>query len=348
MYTPPNRQALDTLQGLRSQLERLTQLAEKYPELTAEQQQLEDSIVSVQALLSHYNELEQDWEWFFENSLDMKCIVTLDGYFIRVNPAICRLLGYSAEELKSRPLYEFMHPEDIDKTKGEIEKLANGKQTFHFENRYRDKQGKYHWISWCCPPFTADSRRLYAIARDITEAKKTQEELLFQAMHDPLTGLRNRASLDFDLQQAIIRCDAHPSMSMLVILIDLNDFKIINDIHGHAVGDRVLIEVANRFGAIKRKKDLIFRIGGDEFVWVAEGVTSSLKSNITKRIAKELNKPLAHGEHQLNISGSIGVAAYPEDATTPLHLLEQADRAMYQIKKALQREKKINKTDREK
>lgn len=338
MYTPPNRQATDIVQALHSQLASITRLAEKYPELLIEQEQLQKSVASLEELLSYYNELEQDWEWFFENSLDMKCIAGLDGYFKRVNPAICRLLGYTAEELTSQPLLNFIHPDDVDKTARELEMLANGKTTFQFENRYRDKQGNWHWISWSCPPFTTDSRQLYAVARDITEAKKTQQELLYQAMHDPLTGLRNRASLEYDLQQAMIRCDAQPRLSMIVILIDLNDFKRVNDVYGHRAGDVVLTAVADRFNAIKRKKDLIFRIGGDEFVWIAEGVDKSLEPSIIKRMEKALAKPIHYGDQSLTISGSIGSAAYPERATTPSQLLEQADKAMYKVKKALKRE----------
>ena len=334
MYTQPNRRAIDTLQALRSQLERLTQLAESYPELVAEQQQLQQSIDSLETLWSHYNELEQDWEWFFENSIDMKCIAGLDGYFKRVNPAICRLLGFTAEELTSQPLLNFIHPDDVEKTARELEKLANGRTTFQFENRYRDKEGNWHWISWCCPPFTTDSRQLYAIARDITEAKKTQQELLYQAMHDPLTGLRNRASLEYDLQQAMIRCDAQPSLSITVIVIDLNDFKQVNDRYGHRAGDVVLTEMANRFNHIKRKKDLVFRIGGDEFVWIAEGSHKPAQPSMLKRIAKALEQPIKYENQMLKLSGSIGTAVYPHSATTPSQLIEQADQAMYQIKKS--------------
>lgn len=308
-------------------------MEQKYPELKKERETLQKLIGDIETVVYKYSVLEADWEWFFENSLDIKCIVNLEGYFTRVNPAMCKILGFSAQELTSQPIFNFIHPDDIESTKAELKKLLNGQNTVRFDNRYRDKKGDWHWISWCCPPYTEDSKQLYAIARDITESKQTQEQLLYQAMHDPLTGLRNRASLDYELHQAIARCCRNSGLQLMIFSIDLNDFKAINDTHGHIAGDYVLKEVARRFKQIKRKDDLIFRLGGDEFIWISEGEHVTHEDVLLQKIVGCLNQPVAYNLLTLPISGSVGYVCYQGEECTAESLLEQADLAMYQDKK---------------
>jgi len=115
-----------------------------------------------------------EFERFFTLSLDMMCIAGADGHFHRVSPAFAAL-GYSTEELVSRPFLDFVHPDDVAATLAEVEKLARNVPTIHFDNRYRCKDGSYRWLSWTCAPDTSGT--LYAIARDVTETKRTQEAL---------------------------------------------------------------------------------------------------------------------------------------------------------------------------
>ncbi len=115
--------------------------------------------------------LEEERERFFRLSLDLLCIAGTDGYFKRVNPAFCDVLGYSAGELLDRPFLELVHPEDVAATEAEMERLGAGQPTLHFENRYRCKDGSWRWLAWKTQPFDEEGV-LYAAARDVTEQKE--------------------------------------------------------------------------------------------------------------------------------------------------------------------------------
>jgi PAS domain S-box-containing protein len=120
--------------------------------------------------------LLREFQKYFEVSLDMLCIADTDGYFKRVNPAFERTLGWSTEELLSRPFIEFVHPDDVEPTLREVEKLAHGIPTISFENRYRCADGSYRNLLWTSYP-DPETGVLYAIARDVSELKKVQERL---------------------------------------------------------------------------------------------------------------------------------------------------------------------------
>ena len=114
---------------------------------------------------------------FFNISLDMLCIASLDGYFKKVNPAFEKILGYTQQELLARPFVSFVHPDDRLATIREMEKLSQGIDSIHFENRYLCKNGQYKWLAWTCPAPKSKEEFLYAIARDLTEFKRATEAL---------------------------------------------------------------------------------------------------------------------------------------------------------------------------
>lgn len=120
-------------------------------------------------------------ELFFNLSLDMMCVCSSEGWFVRVNPAFTRILGYTEEELLSRPYREFVHPEDRDSTVNVTTEIADGKRVEHFENRYLCKDGSWRWISWTATAAAAVDGLFYAVARDVSAQKKetaAREELL--------------------------------------------------------------------------------------------------------------------------------------------------------------------------
>jgi PAS domain S-box-containing protein len=133
------------------------------------------------ALVNHHlaerMRLEEERNRFFTLSPDMFCIAGMDGYFKEVNPAAQKILGYTAEELTSKPFIDFVHPDDREATIKEASRLAEGGRTIYFENRYRAKDGSYRWMLWSSAP-VLEEQLIYAVARDITEHKKTEQRIV--------------------------------------------------------------------------------------------------------------------------------------------------------------------------
>jgi len=158
------------------------------------------------------------------------------------------------------------------------------------------------------------------------------EHLAWQATHDPLTGLPNRALLSERLTQAILQAQ-RDNIILAVLFIDLDGFKAVNDSFGHDKGDFLLVELAKRFQAIIRQPDTIARLGGDEFVILMQIQTAGDLDSPLKRIVDLINKPFVSDSDQLKVSPSIGVTLYPDDLSDADGLIRHADQAMYDAKK---------------
>ncbi len=160
-----------------------------------------------------------------------------------------------------------------------------------------------------------------------------QERQTYLALHDALTDLPNRRALDYHLERALARAARHQHL-VAVGMLDLDDLKPINDRHGHAAGDRVLIEVARRLHEALRSEDSVARVGGDEFVLVFEDLASENDlAGLLERLWQSLQRPIAIGGSNIYITVSLGVALYPTHAqASGEHLLRLADQAMYQVK----------------
>lgn len=323
------------LKRLRHDLRELAHLQNSLDELesllttlSGNEEQLQREIQQIRSLIS-------DWHEFFMRSPDLLCIADAKGYFRRVNPALARALGYRCDELVNQKFIDFVHREDRTATLRELKKLNNGQDTISFENRYRGKNEKYHWLNWTCPATLPASGLIYAVARDVTESKRTSDEILFLAQHDSLTGLRNRASFRQELLHACERAKRSPRYEVVLLFIDLNDFKAINDTNGHAAGDLVLSVISDRLRQISRSTDVVARIGGDEFTMLIQGSNASHIDRIVQRIHQSLLAPVdLRGGKTVNVSASIGAARWNEhnnnnDADS---LLNAADQSMYVAK----------------
>ena len=284
--------------------------------------------------LETYRQVKDEWEWFFQHSQELLCITDEQGHFIRVNPAFANNLGYSQQQLLSLRFSDFIHPQDRKLTLDRLDSLRRGKASVSFENRYRDMMGNWHWLSWHCPAIDPKVNKVFAIAHDITRQKRSEAEILYKAMHDPLTGLFNRAALEDQIRHSMSRIKRHPGNEIALFMIDLDGFKTINDNYGHQAGDQLLQKVAQSFKAIKRESEFVCRFGGDEFAWLAEGELGMVTESLAERIMETIHKPVELDQAIVRVGCCIGISVFPTLATDVDSLLSQADTAMYSVKKS--------------
>jgi diguanylate cyclase (GGDEF)-like protein/PAS domain S-box-containing protein len=171
-----------------------------------------------------------------------------------------------------------------------------------------------------------------AIGRDVTQRKAVEQQLLFHASYDALTGLPNRRMFSDRLREDIVKADRN-GKTVALLFVDLDRFKEVNDILGHEAGDHLLIDAAQRIRNCVRESDTVARLGGDEFVVIfPEVVASSHLARVAQAIVDSLAKPFNLDENSARISASIGIAIYPRDADNQESLIECADQAMYTAK----------------
>jgi diguanylate cyclase (GGDEF)-like protein/PAS domain S-box-containing protein len=174
------------------------------------------------------------------------------------------------------------------------------------------------------------------LSRDITQRKvaedalrKSYGRLAYLATHDPLTNLANRTLFEECLARAIEKTQEGPA-SLALLMIDLDDFKIVNDTFGHAAGDEVLKEVARRMRSAVRKGDTVCRLAGDEFIVILEQINTEPEAHlVAEKLQQEIVKPIDLKAHTIRIDCSIGIVLYPDHGKNPTDLVQQADRAMY-------------------
>jgi diguanylate cyclase (GGDEF)-like protein/PAS domain S-box-containing protein len=267
-------------------------------------------------------------ERLFEMTSDLLAAISLDGHFTLLNPAWADALGWSIEELLAQPMQARVHPDDLEQTLAlTLAGRNRSAQLVNFTNRYRHKDGSWRWLLWSA---RCDGEVWYAAARDVTDRMWLER----QALHDPLTKLPNRLLLMDRAHQALARL--HRSNGPIALLfIDLDGLKAINDSLGHAVGDLLLVSVAERLAATLRDSDTVARLGGDEFVILAEDLESDEEAlAVAERVLRGLEEPFDVGAIEVGMFASVGVSISREAAADPEDLLREADVAMYRAKRA--------------
>ena len=188
-------------------------------------------------------------------------------------------------------------------------------------------QGKYRWLRIICEPMGADIATTFV---DVTDTKVKEKKMESIATSDPLTGVLNRRGFETKATERLSASNDDATGALL--FIDLNDFKQINDRYGHEIGDQLLCIAAQRLKKSLRSCDIIGRPGGDEFVALVPDVDADIADNLASRLTKGLEEPYVIGEESLECAASIGLALYPENASTLTGLLREADQAMYRAK----------------
>lgn len=232
-------------------------------------------------------------------------------------------------------LRQLIHPEDREAYAAAARQSVDAGGDFRCEFRVVTLQGETRWVSAQGKFVRArdgSARRLLGASRDVTEAKRREEEVRFLAYHDTLTGLPNRRLLDDRLKQAVYAAQRRDGR-VAAMLVDLDDFKLVNDSLGHRAGDAVLREVSRRLAGCVRKADTLARHGGDEFVVVVPDLAMESDCQVVaEKILRSLETDCVVDGRAFRVGASIGIALFPGDAADAEGLLRCADTAMYRAK----------------
>ncbi|WP_151631911.1 two-component system response regulator [Noviherbaspirillum aerium] len=257
-----------------------------------------------------------------------------DGRVVEANDAFLRLLGYTQEDVKQRRVRwdTLTPPEYRDISERAWEELRTSGSFAPYEKEYLRKDGSRVPILVGGTVISKRQQSGVAFVLDLTERKLAEERIRYMADHDALTGLPNRVLLQDRLQQAVAHA-ARTHTLVALMFIDLDYFKHINDSLGHQVGDCLLQDVARRLLHCVREGDSVARLGGDEFVLALPLVGGGHDvAIVAQKVLDALDAPFHCGDHELHVSGSIGISMYPDDGKDVETLMRTADTAMYYAK----------------
>ena len=256
-----------------------------------------------------------------------------EGTVIACNPAAGQLLDRDPAGLLGIVLFDVVHPEDLEDAKQHFARLLAGRTAvLRHECRFRLGSGRAIWVSMSIsrvPASGACPEHVVVHIEDVTERKQREAVLSHQALHDPLTGLANRALLMERIREAMWGRGRHARPAHLFYL-DLNGFKQVNDRFGHAAGDAVLTQLAHRIVALLRAGDTAARLGGDEFAVLCEDAEPQHATAIADRLCAAAAEPFVVEGMEITLSAAVG--SCPAHLADPADLLREADRRMYETK----------------
>lgn len=295
---------------------------------------------------------EEKYRLLIENSHDIIYTLNSDGVFTFVSPAWTALLGHRLSEVLGQPFMGFVHPDDLPLCMTALHQLfKTGDLQTDIEYRVKHTDGTWHWHTSSALPMKDESGTVTGfegIAKDITVQRGLENTVRQLAFYDPLTQLPNRRLLNDRLSQSMAASRRTACYGALMFL-DLDNFKSLNDTHGHGAGDLLLIEVANRLTACVRQMDTVARYGGDEFVvmlgelgtdkvestWQAGVVAKKIRINLSAPYLLTVDRSAGVDrviEHRC--TASIGVVVFITHEVTLEDIVKSADAAMYRAKAA--------------
>jgi diguanylate cyclase (GGDEF)-like protein/PAS domain S-box-containing protein len=289
-----------------------------------------------------------------ENAADLIAVVDSAGNRLYNSPAYSKVLGYSDEELSTTSAIDQIHPSDRERVLQAAAKARASGRGQRLEYRMRHKNGDWRILESTASPIQNANRgleRLVIVNRDITDRKRAEEMLEHRALHDLLTELPNRALFVDRLQHSLIRARRHSDYKFVVLFIDIDGFKVLNDSLGHSAGDELLIQVAKRLTACFRETDTVSRsattmnpsisndslarLGGDEFTVLLDDVSEPSDAiRVARRILDKIALPFTISGQQVVISASIGIGASSNTYDGAEDMLRDAEIAMYRAKQA--------------
>lgn len=271
------------------------------------------------------------------DSVSEGIVMLRDGLVHKCNRRFAEMLGYAPDELVGRPsIFWYADPSEWDPTASLPHTVRDDDGSLHTELRVKRRDGSLFWCDArgrILNPARPDEGSLW-IYIDISARKERESRIQHLADHDALTGLLNRRMFDDRLRQALANARRADNIVALM-LVDLDEFKIINDNYGHLTGDYVLRTVARRIQESVRETDTVARLGGDEFVVVLVGQRSTEDpAVVAEKMLGAITQPIPAGGRHLEIGASIGISIFPRDGDSADALLRHADAAMYRVKDA--------------
>jgi diguanylate cyclase (GGDEF)-like protein/PAS domain S-box-containing protein len=275
-----------------------------------------------------------------------RCSPSFDWAMEFISETVEAITGYSADEFvqnRVRTYASVISPDDRARVEEVVTDAIDQRAPFELEYRILHADGSVRWVLERGLGIFDEGGEvafLDGVICDITARKAAEEQLAFLAYHDPLTGLPNRMLFREHLEVALRRA-ARAGTAVAVCFVDLDGFKLVNDSFGHAVGDELLVEVAARLGGVVRAQDVVARQGGDEFLILladlprgSDGGRSALAVAVEVATATRvaLQRPIALSQAEITVNASVGISAYPDDATDADSLLKHSDIAMYLAK----------------
>lgn len=300
-------------------------------------------------LRSEIEKMEAQYRNLFDASSAGIFVLSDKGHFINGNPTALKLVGLKLEDVERIQGQDFIEQVFArpDRVREMIADAASRSDTVSADIELRDFGRGRRWVHCLISFQKASSPGLRAndggsaslvegVMYDITERKTDEQAARHEADHDSLTGLKNRASSDLDMDFMVVGA-AQTTTPLSVLSIDLDGFKKVNDTLGHQAGDQVLIQCAKRMlGAVRRTSDLIARVGGDEFLVVLKNTAATDVSlaQVAQNLINEISRPIHLDTGQVvSVGASIGIACFPQHGLTRETLLKSADAAMYDAKR---------------
>ena len=282
-------------------------------------------------------ESEAGFRNILENAPIGMAVVSIEGAFLLVNRALCAIVGYEKQELEKMTFQEITYPDDLDAYLANLQRLLTGKvDSFQIEKRYIRKDHQVQWIQLTDSlQRDASGTALYFIKQieDITERKRSREQIQQLAYYDALTKLPNRRLLKDRLNQALAQAKRF-ERPLAVMFLDLDHFKEVNDTLGHDGGDQMLKVIAGRLLSCVRSVDTVCRQGGDEFIIVLVEITDPQDAaRVAEKIIKSVHEPISIHKTKMQVTTSIGIAIFPVNGNDDARkLMKEADMAMYHAK----------------